>query len=580
MSDDVQPRVPFSQQLRSFGGVYWISNWMELVERFSYYGLRTVVGVYMVLALSEGGPELTHEQKGSMFGIWALVQSFVPIFTGGLADRFGYKINIAIATAVKIAGYLLMCYAIPLAGLFHADLSAARESGTDLIYELFFAGAMLLALGTAIFKPGVQGLIANRMPKGASSLGWGLFYQMVNIGGFLGPFIAGYLRVLEWEHVFLVCAGGVALNFIPLFLFAEPERQAEMKSKGLVDITIDTVKGLLIPRVFFFTLAFAGFWLMFYQLFDILPNYIDDWVDSRALRDGLVSLSWEGAVPQVNGGNMTQEWMININALLISLFAFLVGYLTGRMRSLVAIVVGIAISGAGIYALGLSMNGWVIAGAIALFSVGEMLASPTKMRYFASIAPPGKEGQYMGYVNFTVGIGWSVGSVVAGHWYEEFGDKINLARRHLVEHGDLTASAARRIDRGEVMSIFERTFDVDAWGARELLFHTYEPHSMWVLFTAIGGFSLVLLLAYDFVTRKASADPRHSFNTQGHWWVRIALVPIVGAFAYATVFHFTGAVLVLTIMFALLFGASFVLPPEAEISSPKDAEPADDRAAS
>ena len=352
-----------------------------------------------------------------------------------------------------------------------------------------------------------------------------------------------------------------------------------MKSKGVGDITIDTVKGLLIPRVFFFTLAFAGFWLMFYQLFDILPNYIDDWIDSRALRAGLVSLTWEGAIPEVNGGNMTQEWMININALLISLFAFLVGYLTGRMRSLVAIVVGIAISGVAIYALGLSMNGWVIAGAIALFSVGEMLASPTKMRYFASIAPPGKEGQYMGYVNFTVGIGWSIGSVVAGHWYEESGDKINLARRHLVEQGELSASAAAELDRGDVMGVFERAFDVDAWGARELLFNTYEPHAMWPLFTAIGGFSLVLLLAYDLVTRKASADPKHSFNTHGQWWVRAALVPIVGAFAYSTANHFTGAVLVLTIMFALLLGASFVIRPDPEVpQAPKDAE--EDRAAS
>ncbi|MEM7235494.1 MAG: hypothetical protein AAF517_25195 [Planctomycetota bacterium] len=64
---------------------------------------------------------------------------------------------------------------------------------------------MLLALGTAVFKPGVQGLIAVRLPDKSSSLGWGLFYQVVNIGGFLGPLVAGYLRVLAWEHVFLTC---------------------------------------------------------------------------------------------------------------------------------------------------------------------------------------------------------------------------------------------------------------------------------------------------------------------------------------------------------------------------------------
>jgi len=570
MSDD-QSRVPFAQQLRSFGGIYWTANWMELVERFAYYGLRTVVGVYMVLALSEGGPEITHEQKGDLFAIWALVQSFVPIFTGGLADRYGYKLNIAIATAIKIAGYLLMCYAIPLAGFFHADLSAARAAGVDLIYELFFAGAMLLALGTAIFKPGVQGLLANQMPKESSSLGWGLFYQMVNIGGFLGPFVAGYLRVLEWEHVFWVCTIGVSLNFIPLFFFEEPSRAAQTQTTKLSAIMIDTVRGLLIPRVFFFTVAFAAFWMMFHQLFDILPNFISDWVDSRSVRDALVSLTWDGAVPSVEG-NMTQEWIINLNALLISIFAFLVGYLTGKMRSLVAILAGIVVSAGGIYVLGLSTNGWVILGAIAIFSVGEMMASPTKLRYFASITPPGKEGQYLGYVNFTNGIGWSIGSIVAGQWYERSGDKINLARRYLVEQGEMSASAAKELDRGQVMSVFERTFDVDAWGARDLLWNAYEPNGMWGLFALIGVGSLVLLLAYDLVTRRAGADPAHPFNTRGIWWVRVALVPIVGAFFYASIFHFTGAVVVITVMFALLLAASFIIPPEPELPAAEEAE--------
>jgi dipeptide/tripeptide permease len=564
MSDDAQPHVPFTQQLRSFGGVYWIANWMELVERFAYYGLRTVVGVFMVLAISEGGPEISHQQKGSLFAIWALVQSFVPIFTGSLADRYGYKLNIALATGFKIAGYLLMCYSTAIAGaLAGVDLREARAAGTDLVYELFFAGAMLLALGTAIFKPGVQGLIASRMKKEASSLGWGVFYQMVNIGGFVGPFVAGYLRVLEWEHVFLVCAGGVALNFIPLFFFAEPERPAALQTESVPALMLRTLRGLLEPRVFFFTMAFAGFWLMFYQLFDILPNYIDDWIDTRAARSALVSLTWEQFVPNVNGGNLTQEWVINVNALLISIFAFLVGYLTGRMRSLPAIVIGIALSALGIYGLGTSSSGWVIIGAIALFSVGEMMASPTKMRYFASITPPGQEGQYMGYVNFTVGLGWSIGSVVAGHWYEENGDKINLAKRYLVEHGEMSRSAVDALDRGDVMATFGRVFSVDAWGARELLWNAYEPSRMWTLFTMIGSASMVLLLAYDWVTRRASADPSHSFNTRGQVWVRVALVPIVGAFLYATIFHFTGAVLVLLVMFTLLLLTSFLPRPPA-----------------
>ena len=528
---------PFWKQLQSFGYIYWTANWMELVERFAYYGVRVVLPVFMVLALAEGGPELTHEQKGIIYAVWAVVQSFIPILSGGFADHYGYKVNIAVSTVLKIIGYLIMGFCVQLAewqcGM---PLEEARPLGADYVYEIFFAGAMFLALGTAIFKPGVQGLIANQMPKSSAALGWAVFYQFVNIGGFIGPLIAGYLRVLEWEYVFLACAAGIALNFIPLFMFREPERPADLTADGPVTLLVKAMRGLLEPRLFFFTISFAGFWLMFYQLFDILPNFIDDWVDSRAAAASLQSVLGNDAIPLVNGGNLTQEWMINCNALAISLLAFLGGIITGRMRSLTAIIIGIAVSAVAIYSLGMSMNGWWILGAIVLFSLGEMMASPTKMRYVAGIAPPGKEGLYMGYVNFTVGIGWSIGSIVAGNLYEEQGDKITLARRYLVEKTDMAASVVEATTREKVLPLFEETLGVDAWQTRQMLWDSYEPYSMWLVFTLIGAASMIAIMIYDRVVAAADRNPDHAFNTQGSMWVRAFLIPICLLFIVATWF--------------------------------------------
>jgi proton-dependent oligopeptide transporter, POT family len=547
----------FGTQLRSFSGVYWIANWMELVERFAYYGVRVILPVFMVAALEAGGPEFTHIQKGSVFAIWALVQSFVPIFTGGFADRYGFKLNIAIATVFKIIGYLLMGYCVALAvSLAGTSIEAARAAGTDWAYVIFFAGAMFLATGTAIFKPGLQGLIAREMPKQSTSLGWGLFYQMVNIGGFIGPLLAGYLRILEWEYVFLCCAVAIALNFIPLFFFAEPPREGEGPKATPWQLLVDAVRGLLEPRLFFFTIAFAGFWLMFYQLFDILPNFIDDWVDSRGAANFLTSIFGSGAVPRLDG-NLTQEWMINLNALMISILAFAFGYLTGKVRPLTAIVLGIAISAVAIFGLGMSMNGWWILGAIALFSIGEMAASPTKMRYLAAIAPRGKEGLYMGYVNMTVGIGWSIGSIIAGQMYQSSGDKVVLAQRYLVEKGGVATATVEGLKRTEVLPFFENHFGVDAWVARELLWTTYQPYGMWGVFTLIGVGSLVAIMAYDWLTRVADANPAHSFNTRGHLWVRGALVPIMTALALATYYRGSLPVYIQLVLFSLLFVFSF-----------------------
>ena len=576
---------PFLKALGSFSGVYWIANWMELVERFAYYGVRVVLPVFMVEAISEGGPEFTHIQKGTVYAIWALVQSFVPIFTGGFADQYGYKLNIAISTVLKMVGYVLMGYCIHLSDMLTGTpLAEARASGTDLAYPVFFAGAMFLAAGTAIFKPGLQGLIANQMPKRNAAFGWGLFYQMVNIGGFIGPLLAGYLRILEWEYVFLACTIGIALNFIPLFFFKEPDHHGEEETRSIPRVLWDAVCGLLEPRLFFFTIAFAGFWLMFYQLFDILPNFIDDWVDSRAAADMLMGIFGESGVPVgegANEGNLTQEWMINFNAFLISIFAFAMGYITGKVRSLTAIIVGIAISAGAIYMLGMSMNGWWTLLAIGIFSLGEMSASPTKMRYLASIAPAGKEGLYMGYVNFTVGIGWSIGSIVAGNLYETGGDKVNLARKYLAENEYMTEAAAAELDRGEVLDVFTQTVEgnPDPWETRQLLWDSYDPESMWLLFTIIGLTSMVLIFVYDKITHAADRNPDHSLNTKGHIWVRGALVPIIGAFLWAWIDGGSDtslAIKVQFVMFSLLMFATFVHTPESHRPHNPDPQPDQD----
>ncbi len=546
-------------QLRALSRTYWIANWMELVERFAYYGVRVVLPVYLVLAIADGGPQFTHVQKGSIYAIWALVQSFLPIFSGGFADRYGFKINISIATVLKIIGYMVMGFCIPIAELIAGQpLAEARAAGIDQTYTIFFTGAMFLAAGTAIFKPGVQGLIASEMPEESASLGWGVFYQMVNIGGFVGPMLAGYLRVLDWTYVFMLCAAAIALNFIPLFFFKDPERTAEQKEASPLELVRQAVAGLLEPRLFFFTIAFAGFWLMFYQLFDILPNFIDDWVDSRGPANALKSVFGAGAVPTVNGGNLTQEWMLNFNGLTISLLAFSVGFISGRVRALSAIIVGIGVSAIAIYGLGMAVAGWWTLAMIGLFSLGEMSASPTKLRYLADIAPPGKQGLYMGYANMTVGIGWSLGSIVAGELYQQSGDKIVLARRYLIEQLGQPAAEIMSVPREKVLPLLQDAANVDSWGARDLLWNTYNPSGMWVIFTLIGIGSLVCIFLYDRLTQHAKANPDHSFNTKGHLWVRGALIPIVSALAIASFWKPSLALIIQTVMFAMLLVASFL----------------------
>lgn len=531
------------QQLKAFDRVYWIANWMELIERFAYYGVRVSVPLFMLATFEQGGLQLDHIQKGSIFAIWAVVQSFVPVVSGGIADRYGFKVNLFASTVLKIIGYLMMGFTVPvvewLAGM---PIEEARAAGNDQTYVVFLLGAVVLALGTAIFKPGLQGLLALKIPKKASALGWGVFFQMVNVGAFLGPLIMGKLRTTDWTYLFIAGAIAIALNFIPLFMFKEPEREVKIEEDGPLALFVKAIKGLLEPRLFFFTISFAGFWALAMQFFDLLPNFISDWVDSRMLVDFLQKFMPTDMIPIVEGGNLAPEWLGLVNALVISFFAFLVGFLTGRISSLATIILGIITATIAMYCLTFSMNGWWIICVIIMFSFGEMMAAMTTFRYLTDIAPKGKEGLYMGYSNFTMGIGWSLGSVLAGSVYEDNGDKINLAKQYLVQQEGMAAAVVEDVPEEGFMTFFQEAVGTDAWGARALLWETYAPYSVWQVFAWIGVGALVAISIYNFVVRKADKDPGHSFNVNGRLWVRVFLAPICIAIIAAFIYEYDKSV--------------------------------------
>ncbi len=650
---------------------FWIVNVMEMFERLAYYGVRAVVAIYMVLPASQGGPEFTHIQKGAIFAWWAGVQSVLPMFTGGFADRYGHKNTISVAIVLKVIGYGLMAYRMDYAG--------------------FFWGCMFLAAGTAIFKPGVQGTLAATLKQGNASVGWGIFYQLVNIGGFLGPVVAGLLRKLDWKYVFIACAGIVCINFLWLPFYKDPTQDEGYEGRGqkgadswgalsravtrfeayfwggaiaLVtpwlcyrdwsggELKVETlaaligllafaiyvpqkarfdrggmdpmtvfavsVVGLFQMRVLSFCIVFSGFWLMFNQVFDLLPNVIDDWVDTSGLvlaagrvADGAVvpgllavflglllsavsgvvvllamrpdrraaaDVPWNsyvvvgiaffasfsaslsfllsgtpllvaavvagaaasggayltrlpakllaglaagvgvfGGIPRVysaivgsserlvemaaNGEQVPPEWMINLNPGLIVFTMIFFAYLTSFVRPLTSIIIGMGVATAGSILAGTASVGFVCLGGIAVFSIGEMLSSPKKMEYLATLAKKGQEGLFMGYANIPVAIGWIAGSYLAGNAYETGGDKANLARRYLVEHQGMEQAAADAIDRAETVQVLGAQLGKSAMEVQDLLFVTYNPSALWWNIGAIGVGSIVAMIAYDRVNR-------------------------------------------------------------------------------
>jgi MFS family permease len=262
-----------------------------------------------------------------------------------------------------------------------------------------------------------------------------------------------------------------------------------------------TFRNLAKPRLAAFILIMSGFWLMFMQLFDMLPNFIVDWVDSSGIVRALhLPAMFTAQTPR--GLMVTQEWMINANSFLIVFCVIWVSHLVARMRRVHSIFMGISIASIGLLLAGFTMSGIACILGILFFSVGEMLSSPKMNDYLGVIAPEGEKGLYMGYANMPAAIGWAYGSFLGGQIYDSMGDKANLALRYLHEHGGLDAG----VDRTVAMEKLQSALHLDAGAATQLLWNAYHPWRLWIPFASIGIASAIAIGFYGKWVSKDEGD--------------------------------------------------------------------------
>lgn len=337
---------------------YWMLCTMEMWERLAYFLVRSVVAVYILQADDPGGLHFTAAQKGQIYFLWFLFQSVLPMVTGGYADRYGYKRIIAFSVTLNITGYIMMAYMRTFPG--------------------FLLGILILATGTAFFKPGLQGSLAQNLKKGNSSLGWGIFYWIVNVGSMVAFPLAGLIRTeLGWKFIFLGSAAVTSLNYLMLLTFKDFASGAD-KTENPLQVLVRTFKNIWDARLIAWLLIMSCFWLMMYQLWDLHPNFIIDWVDSSDVASRLpLPGSW---VHQTNRGiQVLQENMLNLNAATIVFLMIPVSWMVRRMRTLEAMVIGMMVALAGILVAGMTQSGWIFLMGVLFFSLGEMLTGPKRM---------------------------------------------------------------------------------------------------------------------------------------------------------------------------------------------------------
>jgi dipeptide/tripeptide permease len=481
--------MPIATDFKSFPRTFWIANTMELFERWAYYGMFTVLSVYMTDPVSKGGLGFSQEERGVMQALVTGVLYLLPILGGAIADRFGFRKVLIAAFLTLASGYFAM-------GQFHA-------------YAPFFIAFLVVAVGGAIFKPIIVGTVSKTTDKSTETLGFGIFYMIVNIGGFLGPWAASKMRDLDWSYVFIMCALVIAVNLILVFFYREPARNGARNEplaatlRGILKNTVVVMRDL---KFVLFLFIVVGFWTMYMQLFFTVPVYITQWIDTSVIYERLGALRSAIGAVEDGIGIVRPEMMINVPAFIIILFQVIVSTAVKHIRPVRSMVVGFVVVALGLGQLYFYVNGWWVVVALIVLAFGEMISSPRIQEYISTIAPREKVGLYMGYSFLPVAGGNVLGGLLSGQLYGKLSDKYAFLRHYLVENGYAAHGSLHDVDDA---LLFQQALDKLQMSAAELnhlLYTAYHPGRIWLIFGAIGIFTASLLFLYNKYALREAPD--------------------------------------------------------------------------
>lgn len=472
----------FFQVIKSFKFTYWVASFMELFERWAWYGMFAVLALYITGSTDEGALGFSHVEKGYIMGPITAILYLLPIFTGVIADKIGYKLSLIIAFLILIVGYYFM--------------------GTFTSFGGFYWIFLFVALGAAMFKPVASGIITKTTSKSNSTLGFGIFYMMVNIGGFIGPAMSSYLRTTYgWRLVFIQASIVIAINLlIVIFLFKEPYREKTKERFGeAVKNALSRIKeAVMDKRLTTLLVIMVGFWVMFNQLFYTLPTFIDDWVNTKVLHDNIASV-WPGLANIMSGGgdSVNPEWMVNIDAFAIVLFQAVVSYFVMKMRHVSAMIRGFIVAAIGIGITFYVDNGLFTFLGIIIFAIGEMMTNPTFSSFIAIISPKGKEALYQGAYFLPIFVGNFLTTFVSGNLYQAWSDKLSLLQAEMQKRGLDMPEVGEGFSKNDYFALASEKLGMSTDQMTEFIWNAYNPNKIMYVIVGIGLITMLALAIYD-----------------------------------------------------------------------------------
>ena len=447
----------------------------EMWERFSYYGMRALLILFMTKAIADGGLGFDDPTAGAVYGLYTMGVYLLALPGGWLADRlFGLKKSVWYGGIIIALGHFMM--AVPGIEGWVTGNTAAKISLSTLDTTCFFLGLLLIVLGTGLLKPNISSIVGQLYPAGSSKrdAGFSIFYMGINIGGFIAPLACASVAEYDMHLGFGLAGLGMIFGLIQYKLTgssldgygevpvvqttAEQVAQKKLKSitsgiglVGLVVIgilfsgivTIDAAaiaksSGVVIALVaagyLGYVIAFGGlskadknkvgviailfffsamFWSGFEQAGSTLNLFAERFMDRTVL-------GWE--VPT--------GYFQSINSLFIIIFAPFFAALwvwLGRKNlepsSPLKFIFGLAMLGVGFFVMyfatkiaasgELAAPSWLII-TFLFHTFGELSLSPVGLSLVTKLAPKGYGGQMMGIWFLSVALGNLFAGLIAG----------------------------------------------------------------------------------------------------------------------------------------------------------------------
>lgn len=362
-----------------FSPTFWIANALELFERLAFYGSKAVLTVFLATKVG------LKEEAGTLAGFFSGLIFFLPIVAGVLVDRYGFRRTLMTCFGMFSLGYFL----IGMAGM-----EFSQEIVEVIGKKTYVVGVLLLtAVGGSLIKPCIVGTVAKTSKEESRGLGFSIYYSLVNFGGAIGPIVALQVRQ-DWgiEYVLVMSSIISLLLFIGTFLFfREPEfEQTVGEQRTFGKVFQDMLLVFTNIRFISFLVIFSGFWIMFWQIYYLLPFYATDVLHFQQF-----------------------EILETVDAWCIIVFSLVVTALIKNVRSFTAMTMGMLIASLSWIIIGSVETVTAVVLGVGLFALGEATQAPRFYEYVSTLAPKEQVGTYMGFAFLPVAIGSFAAGAVA-----------------------------------------------------------------------------------------------------------------------------------------------------------------------